>query len=181
MAQEEILGNLVWIDLEMTGLNPEADVILEIASVITDGQLNIIQEGPALIINQPEDKLTAMSEWSQEQHAKTGLTDAVRASKVTLEQAQEQTLIFIKKHCKLETGLLAGNSVWQDRAFMYHYMPNIIQFLHYRLIDVTTIKELVLHWYPDEPEFEKKDVHRAQKDIYESIAELKYYKEKFFV
>ncbi len=181
MAQKEILGNLVWIDLEMTGLNPEADVILEIASVITDGQLNVIEEGPALIINHPEEKLAAMSEWSQEQHAKTGLTDAVRASTVILAQAQEQTLTFIKKHCQPNTGLLAGNSVWQDRAFMYHYMPNIIKFLHYRLIDVTTIKELVLRWYPDEPEFEKKDVHRAQEDIYESIAELKHYKEKFFV
>ena len=175
--------NLVWIDLEMTGLDPENDVILEIACVITDGKLNIIEQGPSFVINQPEKKLDAMGQWCQEHHAKTGLTEAVRSSNIAIAQAQTETLAFIKKHCTSEKGLLAGNSVWQDRAFMRRYMPRIIEFLHYRLIDVTTIKELVARWYPEDEhaEYVKKDIHRAQEDVYESIAELKHYKKYFFV
>ncbi len=176
-------SNLVWIDLEMTGLNPETDVILEIATVITDGQLNIIEQGPEFVIHQPEEKLAAMNTWCIEQHGKTGLTQEVRESTTTLKDAEEQTLSFITRHCQPETGLLAGNSVWQDRNFMHKYMTSIPKYLYYRLIDVTSIKELVGRWYPEDEhvEFEKKDVHRALADIYESIEELKHYKKYFFV
>ena len=179
----EFDGNLVWIDLEMTGLEPSTDVILEIASVITDGNLAVLKEGPHHIIYQPEERLASMNEWSKEQHTKTGLVEEVRRSDVSLKQAEEQMLAFIKSHCKPETGLLAGNSVWQDRNFMVRYMPSIPAYLHYRLIDVTTIKELVARWYPENEhaEYVKKDVHRAREDVYESIAELKHYKKYFFV
>ncbi len=175
--------NLVWIDLEMTGLNPEQDVILEIASIVTDNNLNIIEEGPSLIIHQPENKLATMSEWSQDMHTKSGLIEKVRSSSITLEQAYEQTFTFIKNHCQSQQALLCGNSVWQDRAFLRRYMPEIIEFLYYRLIDVTTVKELVLRWYPDDEhaEFVKKDTHRALTDIRESIAELRHYRKYFFV
>jgi len=175
--------NFVWIDLEMTGLNPDHDVILEIACIITDGQLTVVKEGPLLVIHQSEEKLNQMNAWSQEQHTLSGLIQEVRHSTISINQAEKLILNFLHSHCKPETALLAGNSVWQDRAFMRQYMPNIINFLYYRLIDVTTIKELVKHWYPnnEKVEFSKKDTHRALEDIYESIAELKHYRRYFFV
>jgi len=178
MAQQE--QNLVWIDLEMTGLNPERNVILEIASIITDSNLNIIALGPSLVIYQPEDMLNMMEAWSHAQHTKSGLLDKVRTSHVSLQEAEQQTLSFIQQHCVQGTALLAGNSVWQDRAFLRVYMPALINYLYYRLIDVTTIKELVLRWYPNHAEFKKADTHRALEDIQESIAELCYYRENFF-
>ena len=175
--------NLVWIDLEMTGLNPEQDAILEIASIVTDNNLNVIEEGPSLIIHQPENVLATMSEWSRDMHTQSGLINEVRSSKVSLEDAYQQTLSFIKKNCEQQQALLCGNSVWQDRAFLRRYMPEIIEFLYYRLIDVTTVKELVARWYPDDPQVEmvKKDTHRALADIRESIAELRHYRKYFFV
>ncbi|MGB8366943.1 MAG: oligoribonuclease [Candidatus Babeliales bacterium] len=178
-----ITNNLVWIDLEMTGLNPDQDVILEIACIVTDGQLAIIKEGPSLIIHQPEEKLKQMNTWSQEQHALSQLTQEVRNSTISVIQAEEQVLDFLQNYCERGAALLAGNSVWQDRIFLYRYMPRIIDFLYYRLIDVTTIKELVARWYPDntQKEFIKKDTHRALSDIYESIEELKHYKKYFFI
>ncbi len=175
--------NLVWIDLEMTGLNPDNDVILEIATIVTDSALNILQEGPYLIIHQSDKMLDKMDEWVRTQHTKTGLVEKVRSSTLSLEQAEEKTLNFIREYCKQGMSPLCGNSVWQDRAFMRKYMPRIIDFLHYRIIDVSSIKELVLRWYADNPksEFEKKDAHRALEDIRESIAELEHYRKHFFV
>ncbi len=176
-------SNFAWIDLEMTGLNPNQDVILEIACVLTDSQLTLIKEGPSFVIHQSEATLKKMNAWSQEQHALSGLTQEVQRSAMSVNQAQEEVLNFLRNYCEPETVLLAGNSVWQDRIFMRRYMPSIVDFLYYRLIDVTTIKELVDRWYPDneQREFVKKDAHRALPDIYESIEELKHYKKYFFV
>lgn len=182
MAKSDVIGNLVWLDLEMTGLNIATDVILEIACVITDGNLQVIEEGPSFIIHQPEEKLTGMSKWCHDQHGKTGLTDAVRRSTIELEYAQEQTFAFIQKYCPIHTGILAGNSVWQDRVFLEKYMPLIPAYLHYRIVDVTSIKEVLKRWYPDDKksEFQKTDNHRALTDVYESIAELKHFRMNFF-
>lgn len=177
-----VIGNLVWIDLEMTGLHSATDVILEIACVITDGNLNVIAEGPSFIINQPEEKLLAMGKWCQDHHGKTGLIDAVRNSTITINYAYEEIFEFIKKHCPIHTGILSGNSVWQDRVFLDKYMPKITHYLHYRTIDVTAIKELVKRWYPQDThiEYKKSDRHRALSDVYESIEELKWYRKNFF-
>jgi oligoribonuclease len=182
MAKKDVLGNLVWLDLEMTGLLIATDVILEIATVITDGNLNVIAEGPSFIIHQPEEKLAAMGKWCQDHHGKTGLTSAVRQSTTTLQQACEETLAFIKQHCAPNTGVLAGNSVWQDRVFLDKYMPSIGSYLHYRMVDVSSIKELVRRWYPEDKktEYQKTDRHRALSDVYESIAELKHFRMNFF-
>ncbi len=176
-------SNLAWIDLEMTGLNVDQDVILEIACILTDSQLTIIKEGPSLVIHQPEATLKQMNTWSQEQHALSGLTQEVQRSTISVKQAEKKVLDFLRNYCEPETALLAGNSVWQDRLFMRRYMPDIVDFLYYRLIDVTTIKELVDRWYSDseQREFVKKDLHRALPDTYESIEELKHYKKHFFV
>lgn len=175
--------NFVWIDLEMTGLNPDIDVILEIATIITDDQLNIIDQGPHLIIFQPEEKLAIMDEWVRNIHTKSGLIEKVRQSNILTVHAEEQTFAFISKYCKAESALLCGNSVWQDRAFMRKYMPNIVTFLNYRLIDVSSIKVLVRRWYPQDQrkDFKKADNHRALEDILESINELKHYRKHFFV
>lgn len=176
-------NNLVWIDLEMTGLDVRKDVILEIACIITDGNLNFIAEGPSLIIHQSDDLLAAMDTWPKNQHTQSGLIERVRVSSITADQAEEQIVSFIKHYCSPGTALLAGNSVWQDRIFLQAYMPHILAQLHYRIIDVTSVKELVAHWYPDDPhvKFEKKDTHRALQDIQASIAELKHFRTYFFV
>lgn len=175
-------NSLVWIDLEMTGLNVAKDVILEIATIITDDELRFIEKGPSIVIHQPEERLMAMDEWCTNQHKKTGLTDAVRASIISTAQAEEETLKFIKKQCAPKTGVLCGNSVWQDRLFLKAHMPKITDYLHYRLIDVTSVKELINRWYPGNERafFTKKDTHRAMDDIRESIAELNHYKKYFF-
>jgi oligoribonuclease len=175
--------NLIWIDLEMTGLDPAQHVPLEIASLVTDGQLNILAEGPALAIYQPEENLTNMHTWVLEQHTKSGLLERVRASTVTLEQAQEQTLFFLREFCEPDTSPLCGNSIWNDRAFLQTYMPKIAKFLYYRMIDVTSFKEVVARWYPDSPhkEYKKEDKHRALDDIRESVAELRHFRKYFFI
>lgn len=176
-------SNLVWIDLEMTGLDPSKDVILEIASLVTDSQLNIIEEGPTFVIAQPEHVLQNMSSWSQKQHESSGLIAKVREEGIPLEIAEEKTLTFLMQHCKKGEALLCGNSVWQDRIFLASAMPKIIEFLHYRIIDVTTVKELVKRWYPNDPHvhFKKGDTHRAVDDIRESVGELRHYRKYFFV
>jgi oligoribonuclease len=167
----------------MTGLNIANDVILEIACAITDGNLNVIAEGPSFIIHQPEEKLAAMGKWCQDHHGKTGLTESVRQSTISLEQAELETMAFIKQHCAIHTAVLAGNSVWQDRVFLDKYMPSITNYLHYRIVDVTSVKELVKRWYPHDKniEYKKSDRHRALSDVYESIAELKHFRRYFFV
>ena len=174
---------LVWIDLEMTGLNPEVDVILEIATIITDNQLAIIAEGPALIIHQPHSALAVMDDWVRNQHTKTGLIDAVIKSSMTIAVAQEETLDFIKVHCPPKDAILSGNSVWQDRTFLRKSMPRIVEYLHYRIIDVSSIKELAKRWYPKSPfiKFEKPDTHRALQDVRGSIKELGHYRKYFFI
>jgi len=175
--------NLIWLDLEMTGLDLQKDVILEIASVITDSQLNILEKGPEFVIHQPEKQLRQMNSHVKEMHEKSGLSQKVKESKITIEHAESETLRFFKKHCDPNTALLAGNTVWQDRNFLLRFMPSLVKFCYYRVLDVTAIKEVVLRWYPEDPrsEFEKKDAHRAMDDIFESIRELKHYRKYFFV
>lgn len=173
---------LVWIDLEMTGLDTSRHVILEIATIITDNDLNIIATGPHLVIHQSDQILEQMNDWCKKQHGISGLTQAVRESQTSLAQAEEETLAFLQTYCKKGTAILCGNSVYQDRIFLSVYMPKIISFLNYRLIDVSSVKELVRRWYPKDPlaEFKKQDTHRALTDIQESIGELKNYREHFF-
>jgi len=175
--------NLVWIDLEMTGLDPEHHVILEIASIITTKDLDVVAQGPQLVIQQSPEAFDHMDEWPQEQHTKSGLLEKVKRSQTTVESAAQQTLDFIKQYCEEGASPLCGNSVWQDRNFLKRHMPSVLNFLHYRIIDVSTVKELVLRWYAGNPqsEFEKKDTHRALDDILESIEELRHYKSNFFV
>lgn len=174
---------LIWLDLEMTGLNPAHDLILEIATIITDNQLTQIAQGPTFVINQPEASLTTMSEWCTKQHTKSGLIEAVRQSTVSVAQAEEETLQFLATYCKPRTAPLCGNSIYQDRIFLAKYMPKIASFAHYRLIDISSVKELVRRWYPKYPatEFKKKESHRALQDIEESIAELQQYQKNFFI
>ncbi len=173
---------LVWIDLEMTGLDPQKDLILEIATIITDNNLAVIEEGPSLVIHADEVHLQGMHQEVKDLFSKSDLIDRVRVSKVTLQEAEEQTVAFIKKHC-IGNSPLCGNSVWTDRGFLSVYMPRVIELLHYRIIDVSSIKEVINRWYPNNSDtnFLKRDTHRALADIKESIAELKYYRRHFFV
>jgi oligoribonuclease len=172
----------IWIDLEMTGLNPDKDVILEIATIVTDGQLNIIAQGPEIVISQPEILLQGMDAWCTGVHTKSGLCDKVRASDTSVQEAESQTLSFLRDHCNEGKSPLAGNSVWMDRVFIMKYMPRLYNFLHYRTIDVSTIKELCKAWYGqgDETKFKKQNAHRALDDIIESIEELKFYRKLMF-
>ena len=174
-------SNLIWIDLEMTGLNPEKMVILEIASIVTDADLNILAEGPNIVINYPDDILDKMEEWSRVQHSASGLTDRVKKSEYNCAYAERETLEFLSAHCSRGESPLCGNSIWQDRRFLVKYMPELESFFHYRMIDVSSIKELASRWYPELPIYEKKKNHLALNDIYESINELRYYKDKIFV
>lgn len=172
---------LVWMDLEMTGLDPEIDTILEIATIITDGQLNIVAEGPNLAIHQPDNVLDNMNEWCKQHHGESGLTDRVRESKVSLSEAEQLTLDFIKAHVPERSSPLCGNSIHQDRRFLVKYMPETEAYLHYRNVDVSTVKELVRRWYPKLPQPAKRGDHLALADIRESISELQYYREKVFL
>jgi oligoribonuclease len=173
--------HLIWIDLEMTGLDPETHVILEIASIVTDGQLNTVDHGPDIAINHPEHILSSMDEWSREHHQESGLLDRVKASSRDCQHAEEETLDFVSRYCEKGKSPLCGNSVWQDRRFLIKYMPRLEAFLHYRNIDVSSVKELVRNWYPSLPQFKKQKAHLAMSDIEESIRELKYYRENVFV
>ena len=174
------MSPLVWIDLEMTGLDPERDVIIEIATLVTDSQLTLIAEGPELAIHQPESILAGMDEWNQTHHKASGLLERVRASKVSMAEAQAQTLAFLTQHVEENTAPLCGNSVWQDRRFLSRYMPDLEAFLHYRLIDVSTLKELAARWHPQLLKgVQKKNAHTALSDIRESVEELRYYREHF--
>lgn len=178
----EYSKTLVWIDLEMTGLDPQRDVILEIATIVTDNNLQLIKEGPSFVIQTDTHKLNTMLPEVRALHVKSKLLDDVRTAHTTITQAEAQTMAFIKEYAQ-PNSILCGNSIWNDRNFLIHSMPSIIKYLHYRLIDVTTVKELVQRWYPQDPDvtFHKKETHRALEDIRESIAELKHYRRYFFV
>ncbi|XP_054611214.1 small fragment nuclease [Dunckerocampus dactyliophorus] len=173
---------MVWVDLEMTGLDIEKDKIIEMACIITDCNLNILAEGPNLIIKQPDELLESMSDWCKEQHGMSGLTQAVRDSKITLEQAETEFVTFVTQHTPPGQCPLAGNSVHADKRFLDKYMPQFMRHLHYRIIDVSTIKELCRRWFPVEYKMapHKKATHRALEDIRESIKELQYYRASIF-
>lgn len=171
---------LIWIDMEMSGLDPESCRILEIASVVTGSDLEVLAEGPDLVVHQPDEVLDAMDEWCTIHHGKSGLTAAVRASTISLEEAEGRTLEFLSEHTRPGVSPLCGNSVWQDRRFIARYMPALERFMHYRIVDVSSIKELVRRWYPKLVPPTKRESHRALDDIRESIAELKFYREHVF-
>lgn len=173
---------LVWIDLEMTGLKVEDDRILEIACIITDGQLDKTVEGPDLIINQSEECLARMNEWCQEHHSASGLVEEVRKSKVTEQEAEQQVMEFVKKYTSNAQPSLAGNSVYVDYTFLKKYMPNLADLFSHILVDVSSIRALCCRWYPKDAENvpPKKQLHRAMDDIKESIAELKYLRKTIF-
>jgi oligoribonuclease len=173
--------NLVWIDLEMTGLDPDKNCIIEIATVVTDKELSVIAEGPVLAIHQSDDVLAAMDEWNTRQHANSGLTERVRASTVTEADAQRLTLEFLRLHVDQGASPICGNSICQDRRFLIRHMPELATFFHYRNLDVSTLKILAKLWLPDvSARFEKKSVHLALADIHDSIRELRFYREHLF-
>ena len=172
--------NLIWIDLEMTGLLPETDRIIELATIVTDLNLNILAEGPVYAINQTEEMLSGMDEWNTRQHTKSGLVDRVRQSKVTEAMAQSGTIDFLKQYIDKGKSPMCGNSVCQDKRFLCKYMPDLANFFHYRQLDVSTLKELALRWRPQLLSgVEKQSKHLALDDIKDSIAELVYYREHF--
>jgi oligoribonuclease len=173
--------HLIWLDLEMTGLDPDRHVIVEIASIVTDDQLNLVAEGPDMAINHAEDILSVMEPWSLEHHQASGLLDRIRTSPYTCDQAEAKTLQFLSQYSEEGTSPLCGNSIGQDRRFLVKHMPRLEAFFHYRNIDVSSIKELVKRWYPGLPPFEKDKSHLALSDIKESINELIYYREKVFL
>ncbi len=173
--------NMVWIDMEMTGLDPEKEGVLEIATIITDSHLKILAEGPRLVISQPPKLLKTMDSWNKRQHKKSGLLEEVKKSKMTVKKAEARTLKFIKEYCVKGKSHLCGNAVYHDRRFIIKYMPKLDRYLHYRLIDVSTVKDLVRRWYPKNKEIpKKKEMHRALSDIVESIEELRFYKDHYF-
>ena len=171
---------LVWIDLEMTGLDIEKESIIEIATIVTDGDLNILAQGPNLAISVDEKLIDEMDEWNTTHHFGSGLIDRIRNDGVSLDYAEKETLDFLKKWVEPNTAPLCGNSVWNDRRFLEKEMPQIAEFLHYRMIDVSTIKELARRWYPKVEKYHKKASHLALDDILESIEELNYFRTQVF-
>jgi len=171
---------LVWIDLEMSGLDPDTCEILEIATLVTDGQLELLAEGPDIVIHQPDPVLDRMDAWCTRQHGHSGLTAQVRASTTSLAEAEARTLEFLRAHCSPGKSPLCGNSIGHDRRFIVRYMPALAEFLHYRSVDVSSVKELARRWYPDLPTHPKGETHRALDDIRESIHELRHYRKHIF-
>jgi oligoribonuclease len=173
--------HLIWIDLEMTGLKPDADVIIEIATVVTDKELNLIADGPVIAIHQPEEVLEGMDDWNQKQHGSSGLLARVRASKVTTAEAEARTLEFLAPLVAPGASPICGNSICQDRRFLARHMPKLERFFHYRNLDVSTLKELARRWAPDVAAgLAKQSSHLALADIRESIEELRYYRARLF-
>ncbi len=172
---------LIWMDLEMTGLDPETDRILEIATVVTNSNLEVVAELPSIVVHQDDALLDGMDEWNTTHHGKTGLIDAVRRVGIPEADAEAQTLAFVKQHVDEGASPLCGNTIWQDRRFLVRYMPSVEAYLHYRNIDVSTIKELAARWRPEVfGQVRKEGTHRAMDDIHESIAELRSYRDAFF-
>jgi oligoribonuclease len=173
--------NLIWVDLEMTGLDPETHKIIEIASIVTDSELNILAEGPVLAVHQPEEELAKMDDWCTNTHTASGLVERVRNSKVTEQDAVAQTIAFLEPWVPKGASPICGNSIGQDRRFLYKHMPELEEYFHYRYLDVSTLKELTRRWKPEVLDgFSKQGTHLALDDIRESIAELKYYRETIF-
>jgi oligoribonuclease len=173
---------LIWIDLEMTGLNPETDRIIEVAAVITDAELNVIAESQELAVHQSDAVLNGMDEWNRRTHGQTGLTERVRASAWHEAEVEKSMLAFLSKHVPKNKSPMCGNSICQDRRFLARHMPALEEWFHYRNLDVSSIKELVARWKPELLNgFQKKNTHKALDDIRESIEELKYYREHFIV
>jgi len=171
---------LVWLDMEMTGLDPTKERIIEVAVVVTEANLDVVAQGPVLVVHQSDALLDAMDDWNKSMHGRSGLIEKVKQSTLTEEQAEEQLLAFLTQHVPAKTSPLCGNTVGQDRRFMFRYMPRLEEFFHYRNVDVSTLKELAQRWKPEVvSSFKKESKHEALADIYESIAELKHYREHF--
>lgn len=170
--------NLIWIDLEMTGLDTNNDLIIEIATIVTDAQLNVLAEGPVMAIHQSDEILNCMDEWNTNQHGKSGLTKRVRESAVNEAAAEAKTIEFLKQWVPERASPMCGNSICQDRRFLHRCMPQLEAYFHYRSLDVSSLKELAQRWAPDVAKgFKKGDAHLAMEDIRDSIAELRYYRE----
>lgn len=177
MNTSKSINNLIWIDLEMTGLDTEQDEIIEIATVITDSQLNVLAEGPVFAIHQSDERLARMDDWNQKQHARSGLYQRVQQSTMDLRTAELRTLEFISDYVPRGTSPMAGNSICQDRRFLARQMPELEAWFHYRNFDVSTLKEISRRWYPKAPSFNKSSHHLALDDIYDSIDEMKHYRD----
>lgn len=178
MAQDP--NNLLWIDMEMSGLNPDGDRVLEVAIVITDSQLNTVAEAPVKVVHQPDDVLDRMDSWNKSMHKKTGLVDKVKAAKQNEAEVEAEMIAFLSQYIPANTSPMCGNSICQDRRFLARHMPRLEAFFHYRNLDVSTLKELAKRWKPGiMAGLTKQGKHEALADIYDSIEELKYYKEKF--
>lgn len=172
--------NLIWIDLEMTGLSPNDDVIIEIATIVTDSELNTLVEGPVLAIHQSDERLDGMDEWNTRQHGNSGLTERVRQSNISAAEAEQQTIEFLKQWVPAGKSPMAGNSICQDRRFLANYMPELEKYFHYRNLDVSSLKELARRWNPEVLKGVKKSgAHLALDDIRDSIEELRHYRETF--
>lgn len=173
--------HLVWLDLEMTGLDPDRDVIIEAAVLVTDPQLEIVAHGPEIAIHRTPQELALMNAWNRRTHGDSGLVRRIRDSQTSIEQAEDEILEFLAEWTEERASPLCGNSVHQDRAFIRRQMPRLDAWLHYRILDVSTVKELVKRWYPDLEPFAKQERHRALDDIRESIDELRWYREQVFL
>jgi oligoribonuclease len=171
--------NLIWVDLEMTGLNPATDHIIEIATIVTDVQLNIVAEGPAIAVKVPDSALAAMDEWNVRQHTRSGLVERVRRSDLDTRAAEVRTLEFLRQHVPAQVSPMCGNSICQDRRFMARLMPDLEAYFHYRNLDVSSLKILVNRWAPNRPQFTKESLHLALDDIRDSIAELRFYRQHY--